>query len=612
MKFNEAQMKAVNHKEGPAMVLAGPGSGKTTVITHRVKNLIEEGVHPEKIMVVTFTKAAAVHMQKKFFSIMSGEDWVRGSYPVTFGTFHSIYFRILKLSGRYKSENILSSKMQSDIIREIAIRKKIEVSSMNDFVQNIIGEIGNVKGNMISIEEYNPLCCRKENFEIVFEEYEKELVAENRIDFDDILLKCFDMLRSDRNLCEKWQEVFEYILIDEFQDINRVQYEIIKLLAEPQNNIFIVGDDDQSIYGFRGACPEIMFDFGNDYKEAKRILLNINYRSKKQIVDLSEKLIKNNTKRFNKDITSANSKGQKPDVRKFETQHDELLYVCNLIKKCMTAGISADEIAILVRNNSQIPIIKNFLKENDLNICGGKTEKGMYENGVGKDIISYVGAALKYKSVELRDNEELIYVLNKPARLISRGVISRDNMNFAELKKVYGHNSEALKSIRKLEFDLGMIAKLNPRSAFNYIINGVGYEKYLTDYAREKRIKLRTLKKQLDEIKWDCQKYNTLKEWIEGAEKQDMESKNQKEKNAVNIMTMHGAKGLEFEVVIIVDAIQGIIPTSKAVREREFEEERRLFYVAVTRAKSILCIYAVTKSLGCEVEPSMFINESIG
>lgn len=610
MEFNEAQMRAVNHKEGPAMVLAGPGSGKTTVITHRVKKLIEGGVSPEKIMVVTFTKAAAVHMQKKFFSIMSGENWIKGSYPVTFGTFHSIYFRILKLSGRYKSENILSTKMQNDIIREIVIRKKIEAPSMCDFVQGIVGEIGNIKGNMIPPEEYNPLCCEREKFKIVYEEYEKELAAGNKIDFDDILLKCYEMLKNNRELCEKWQEIFEYILVDEFQDINRVQYEIIKLLAEPQNNIFIVGDDDQSIYGFRGACPEIMFDFEKDYVEVERILLNVNYRSKKEIVKLSENLIKNNIKRFDKNIVSANGEGLKPDVRKFETQYDELMYVCELIKNNIEKGVPPKEIAILVRNNSQIPVIKNILKENSVSISGGKTENGIYENGVGKDIISYIKAAMTYKNVELGNNADLIYILNKPARLVSRQIISKENMNFTQLKKIYGHNAESLKCIRKLEFDLNMISKLNPGAAFLYIKNGVGYEKYLEDYAREKKIKSGELKKQLETIRRDSDKYETLKEWVEGAEKKDTEQKTKKE-NDVNIMTMHSAKGLEFEIVIIVDVIQGIIPTSKAVREREFEEERRLFYVAVTRAKSILGIYTIEKSLGCEVDASMFINESI-
>ncbi|WP_302630150.1 ATP-dependent helicase [uncultured Eubacterium sp.] len=610
MEFNEAQMRAVNHKEGPAMVLAGPGSGKTTVITHRVKKLIEGGVSPEKIMVVTFTKAAAVHMQKKFFSIMSGENWIKGSYPVTFGTFHSIYFRILKLSGRYKSENILSTKMQNDIIREIVIRKKIEAPSMCDFAQGIVGEIGNIKGNMIPPEEYNPLCCEREKFKIVYEEYEKELAAGNKIDFDDILLKCYEMLKNNRELCEKWQEIFEYILVDEFQDINRVQYEIIKLLAEPQNNIFIVGDDDQSIYGFRGACPEIMFDFEKDYVEVERILLNVNYRSKKEIVKLSENLIKNNIKRFDKNIVSANGEGLKPDVRKFETQYDELMYVCELIKNNIEKGVPPKEIAILVRNNSQIPVIKNILKENSVSISGGKTENGIYENGVGKDIISYIKAAMTYKNVELGNNADLIYILNKPARLVSRQIISKENMNFTQLKKIYGHNAESLKCIRKLEFDLNMISKLNPGAAFLYIKNGVGYEKYLEDYAREKKIKSGELKKQLETIRRDSGKYETLKEWVEGAEKKDTEQKTKKEID-VNIMTMHSAKGLEFEIVIIVDVIQGIIPTSKAVREREFEEERRLFYVAVTRAKSILGIYTIEKSLGCEVDASMFINESI-
>ena len=541
---------------------------------------------------------------------MSGENWIKGSYPVTFGTFHSIYFRILKLSGRYKSENILSTKMQNDIIREIVIRKKIEAPSMCDFAQGIVGEIGNIKGNMIPPEEYNSLCCEREKFKIVYEEYEKELAAGNKIDFDDILLKCYEMLKNNRELCEKWQEIFEYILVDEFQDINRVQYEIIKLLAEPQNNIFIVGDDDQSIYGFRGACPEIMFDFEKDYVEVERILLNVNYRSKKEIVKLSENLIKNNIKRFDKNIVSANGEGVKPDVRKFETQYDELMYVCELIKNNIEKGIPPKEIAILVRNNSQIPVIKNILKENSISISGGKTENGIYENGVGKDIISYIKAAMTYKNVELGNNADLIYILNKPARLVSRQIISKENMNFTQLKKIYGHNAESLKCIRKLEFDLNMISKLNPGAALLYIKNGVGYEKYLEDYAREKKIKSGELKKQLETIRRDSGKYETLKEWVEDAEKKDTEQKTKKE-NDVNIMTMHSAKGLEFEIVIIVDVIQGIIPTSKAVREREFEEERRLFYVAVTRAKSILGIYTIEKSLGCEVDASMFINESI-
>ena len=297
-------------------------------------------------------------------------------------------------------------------------------------------------------------------------------------------------------------------------------------------------------------------------------------------------------------------------MRKFETQYDELMYVCELIKNNIEKGVPPKEIAILVRNNSQIPVIKNILKENSVSISGGKTENGIYENGVGKDIISYIKAAMTYKNVELGNNADLIYILNKPARLVSRQIISKENMNFTQLKKIYGHNAESLKCIRKLEFDLNMISKLNPGAAFLYIKNGVGYEKYLEDYAREKKIKSGELKKQLETIRRDSGKYETLKEWVEGAEKKDTEQKTKKE-NDVNIMTMHGAKGLEFEIVIIVDVIQGIIPTSKAVREREFEEERRLFYVAVTRAKSILGIYTIEKSLGCEVDASMFINESI-
>lgn len=606
MNFNENQIKAVSHKLGPAMVLAGPGSGKTTIITHRIKNLIESGVPPEKILVVTFTKAAAIHMQKKFFHIMQGKNWIRGSYPVSFGTFHSIFFRILKLTKNYKGENILGESEKFQILREIVLRKKIEASNMNDFLQNIAGEISKVKSNMADINSFEPQCCNQETFQCVFKEYEKVLAYEGKIDFDDMLLKCYQLFQEKPQILERWQQIFEYILIDEFQDINYVQYEVIKMLALPQNNLFVVGDDDQSIYGFRGACPELMFQFEKDFVGYEKIILNKNYRSSKKIVEMSERLICNNSHRYEKNMQADFIGEVDPEVKLFKTQFEELEYIVQKIKKLKGEGIAENEITILVRNNSQIPEIQKFLYNREIIVNGEHGNKFIYESVVAKDIIAYVKASLSYQNIDIRNNQELIYILNKPVRYIGRHILAQENMNFHKLKEMYGQSLEIKKNIEKLEFDLQMLSKLKPFAAVLYIEKGIGYEKYLREYAKEKHIRISVLQKQLEEIKKDCCKYDTLEKWLNNIVEVDEEKI---PTDNIKIMTMHSAKGLEFEAVFIVDVNQGIIPTSKAVRNRDYEEERRVFYVAVTRAKKILGVYAVTESLGCRAEPSMFLNE---
>lgn len=597
--------------EGPAIVLAGPGSGKTTVITHRIKNLIEKGVSPEKIMVVTFTKAAAVHMQKKFFGIMDGENWVKGSYPVTFGTFHSIYYKILRLSCGYRGDNIITDRMQYDILKEIILRKKIEAGNTFDFIQNILGEIGKVKGNMIDLQEYEPKCCKMEDFMLIFQEYENALEAERRMDFDDILLNCHKLFVERPDVLRKWQNIFQYILIDEFQDINMIQYQVVKMLALPENNLFIVGDDDQSIYGFRGACPEIMPQFMTEFENGKKIIMNINYRSTPEIVNASEKLIKNNHKRLQKNIVSNHHHGKEVDVRQFKNQTEELNYTVKMIQQLISNGIKIEDMAILVRNNSQILQIENFLKNKNINSSGAKKKQNnMYKGQIAQDIISYVKAALSYQQMPLRENEHFIRIMNKPYRYISRQVIGSRPVNFEELINIYSHSREVLNHIKQLQFHLDMIAKLNPAAAVMYIRNGTGYEKYLRQYAMEHKLDFADLNKQMEDINSDAHRFNTLNAWLENSEN-GVSNELKSDNRGINIMTMHGAKGLEYKAVFLLDVNQGIIPTSKALREKDFEEERRVFYVALTRAAEILCVYGIAESLGCEVEMSVFAKEII-
>lgn len=608
--FNKSQIQAISHMDGPAMVLAGPGSGKTTVITHRIKNLIEKAeVRPENILVVTFTKAAAISMQKRFSTLMNGGK----GQLVTFGTFHSVFYKILRKSRRYEATEILSERQKTDYIREIIGRYGISSNDISELSQNIINDIGNIKGNMLNAQEYEPSCCKKEDFIKVYNAYNLELKKDGKMDFDDILRECYLLLCENHTIIEQWRELYKYILIDEFQDINRIQMNIIELLASPLNNIFVVGDDDQSIYGFRGARPEIMIEFKDYYPEAELIVLDVNYRSTQSIINVAGRVIENNKTRLDKCAHANNDKDFQPDIRKFRNQVEELKFVVSKIKKYENQGISLSEMAILVRNNSQIQEISSFLKNRKIEAESGKHRSNIYNGMVAKDILSYVRGALKFDGTYF--NEDLIYVLNKPQRYISRQVVLSVNMNISAVRRIYSKNN-----IDSFLFHIEMIRKLPPQAALSYIRKGAGYEEYLRLYAIENNIPMSGLLKQLEQLVQECSKFNTLEQWINSIDSaQNSEGQNFGKKssgeggtnNRINIMTMHGSKGLEFKAVFIVDANQGIIPTSKALRERDFEEERRLFYVAITRAIDYLNIYAVEERLGCPIEVSMFVEEML-
>lgn len=647
--FNKSQIQAISHVGGPALVLAGPGSGKTTVITHRVKNLIEkEKVPGENILVVTFTKAAAVSMEKRFLMLMRECGVKNTGNLVSFGTFHSVFYRILRHSKGYETGDILSERDKSDYIKEIILRHGIYCDDISEMTQNIINEISRVKGNLSEVESYEPECCRKEDFLKVYSDYNEEMKKNGKLDFDDILYKCYAALENDKKMLKFWQNQYKYILIDEFQDINQIQMRIIELLAKPHNNLFVVGDDDQSIYGFRGARPEIIIDFKNKYPDTEQIVLDVNYRSTPEIVEISKKLIKNNQVRLEKSANAAAESGEEPDLRCFGNQLDEFRFVAEKIKEYEKDGIKTSDIAILVRNNSQIPEIIKFFKNKMICTNSKNTRTGIYESMVGKDIMAYIKGALEFDGKRL--NENLMYILNKPQRYISRQVVVKQNFVVENIKRFYNEknqkqynekqfytdkngdiNSEkniyedrnndsynssgnvAINNMDKFIFGINMIRKLPPFAAINYIRKGTGYEDYLRNYAIDNNMRVLGLLKQLDEIQKNAAGFSTLESWVKSIEDEYIEKTESvtKENVGVNIMTMHSSKGLEFQVVFILDANQGIIPTSKALRQRDFEEERRLFYVAMTRAIKELNIYSVKERLGCPVQISMFVEELV-
>ena len=346
MSLNHAQTEAVAHNEGPCMVLAGPGSGKTLTIAKRIEYLIMKyKVRPEEILVITFTKYAAQEMKERTRRICGPS-----SYAVTFGTFHGIYYGILKWAYRLEPSNLLTDeekyRMLRTLLPKVGWDQEPETDEEKDYLQELAAEIGNVKNNCMAIEDYEPVKYTTEKFRALYKDYEEEKKKCRKIDFEDMLIQCRDLFFNYPDILKKWQDKFRYILVDEFQDINQVQYDVIRMLAAPENNLFIVGDDDQSIYGFRGAKPGIMKDFMQDYPEAKRILLDINYRSNAHIVKGALRVIGHNKDRYEKKIQPFREAQETVHVQETLDPLDESKYILKEIQKYMKKGVDLKQMAV--------------------------------------------------------------------------------------------------------------------------------------------------------------------------------------------------------------------------------------------------------------------------
>ena len=610
--FNHQQRMAVEHVDHPCLVLAGPGSGKTTVITHRTKKLIEEeGISPSNILVITFTKAAAMEMQQRFLQLMGGKR-----LPVSFGTFHAVYFQILKYAYNYRAENIIREEKKYEILRNIVHKTELDISDENEFVANLISEISNVKGEMLDVAYYYSKNCPEEVFKKIFREYNDTLIRANLIDFDDMLVMCYELLTKRKDILKLWQDKYRYILIDEFQDINRVQYEVIRLLAKPQDNLFIVGDDDQSIYRFRGARPEIMLNFEKDYPEAKKIILDTNYRSTPEIVAAAGKLIRNNKKRFEKQIRAERENGSKPVILPFDNVYKECNYILEEIEQLIAKGLTYQDMAVLYRANTNPRTLLEKLMEHNIPFCMKDVIPNLYDHFIAKDIIAYINAAVDFREKGVMKRGDMLRLINRPKRYISRDVFPRAEVNLEDVKRFYQDKGYVLERISKLEYDLAMIRNMNPYAAIQYIRHGIGYEEYLTEYAEYRRMKPEELYDVLEELSEAAKPYKTYQEWFKKIEEYGEELKKQarerqEKKDGITLATMHSSKGLEYRAVFIIDANETITPHKKALLPEDIEEERRLFYVAVTRAKDWLYICHCRERYGKETDVSRFVEEMV-
>ena len=608
MSLNQAQAEAVAHKNGPCMVLAGPGSGKTLTIAKRIEYLITKyKVRPEEILVITFTKYAANEMKNRFRQIIG-----TSGVPVTFGTFHGIYYGILKWAYGLNQANLLLEEEKIQLIKQIAVSMDwgeiSDAEEEKDILEELAIEIGNVKNNCYDIQFYESSRYGTNRFRELYQSYEKEKRKLRKIDFEDMLVMCRDLFRSRPDILEKWQKKFRYILVDEFQDVNQAQYDVVRMLAEPENNLFVVGDDDQSIYGFRGAKPGIMMEFRKNYPESKQILLNINYRSTAHIVRGALRVIAHNQERYEKEIISKKKPGETIHVQEVKDPVEESKYVLEKIKEYVAQGLPYHQIAVLYRTNLDARALSETLMEYQIPFTMKEYLNNIYDHFVGIDISSYF-----HLSQGDYDRKYFLQVANRPKRYIGRDSLSGDKISYESLRNFYCDKDWMMDRIDQLEWDMKMIQNKTPFAAIQYIRKSIGYDEFLKEYAAYRKISLEEIMNVLDEIQQNSREFQTIREWFVHVDnyREMLEKQREKKesKEGVALMTIHGAKGLEYDSVFIIESNEGSIPYKKAKTPYDIEEERRLFYVAMTRAKRKLIISYVKEKNGKDINPSRFVEE---
>ena len=603
-QLSEGQRAAVMHGLGPMMVLAGPGSGKTTVIIHRVNYMITEmHIDPSKILVITFSKSATEEMRRRFISLTGN-----AGAGVTFSTFHALFYRIIR--SRYMPQGIIDEAERREAIKNIL--NAMDPETDDEFLQSVSNEISILKNDLIDLDLYYPISMGADEFRKTVRAYESYKEQKGSIDFDDMLVKCYEMLTDKRQL-RIWQEKYPYILVDEFQDICYAQYKCICLLAGKQGNLFIVGDDDQSIYRFRGARPEFLLRFPEDFPGAQAVL-DINYRSTEPVIHFCNNVISRNKTRYSKIMTGTKRKGPEPVIIKSENANAEAVEIGRRVKSKLAKGHPPEDIAVIYRVNMQARSLTDAFTNLNIPYQVKDEASSIYEHWISKDIYAYLRL-----SYDRNAGNCCLRIINKPKRYISSAALALAKKGkqglIANLYNQKQLQVWQLARIEELIFNLNNISKRRPSDAIKYIRDIVGYKDYLDEYGQYRKIGISGLIEVLNELQEAAEPFLKNTEFTAHMENAAIASKNRKkgsikegQPSGVLLSTMHSAKGLEFETVFIAGAVEGSIPHEKSKTEPEIEEERRLLYVGLTRAKRNLYISIIRKRYETEVKPTRFLQ----
>lgn len=564
-------------------------------------------MEPDQILVVTFSKAAAVEMRERFCDLMEGRR-----VPVRFGTFHSVFFQMLQMAYHYEAKDIATNAIKYRLLEEALLETQFEVEDKKEFLEDIEKEISKVKGDGIDLDSYYSTNCPEQVFRDIYRGYQKGLQSRRMLDFDDMVLYTYELLSAREDILARWQEQFRFILIDEFQDINRLQYENIRMLAEPENNIFIVGDDDQSIYGFRGARPDIMLSFPKHYPDAERVELGMNYRSSNQILRAAGRLIGHNRTRFKKALTAAEGNGEGVHISACRDLYSESARIIKEIRRYAGQGIAYENMAVLYRTNMQMRTLAGKLMEQGIPFTMKEYLPNMFETWLARDLLCYMEIAMGSTA-----REKFLKICNRPVRYLSRAAFETPEVSFDEIRAYYKRKQQfwMCKKIDDFEEELDVIRTMSPYAALHYIRKGIGYDEFLKEYAKDRGVDVSDWFELLEEIQETARDMAGIPQWLAFAESygeqlEQIRKENSNQKNGgVQLMTMHGSKGLEFEVVFVPTINEGVSPYRKAKKAGEIEEERRMLYVAMTRAKHYLHLSFVRERYQKTVEPSRFLSE---
>ena len=611
-KLNDKQKEAVMHIDGPCLVLAGAGSGKTKVLTERIVNLINNGVSPYNILAITFTNKAAREMRERVYNSIEEE-----ANKIFIGTFHSLGLKIVRenagVIGYSNNVTILDRDDVNTLIKRFM--KELNLDTEHYPVKSILNKISFAKNEGLSPEEFDkfakaPLdmaACK------VYKMYESALKRSNSVDFDDLLILPLRIFKKDKSVLEKYQEHFKYILVDEYQDTNMVQYDMCKLLASKYRNLFVVEDMDQSIYSFRFANYMNVINFEKDNKDAKVIVLDENYRSTNNILNAANDVIKNNKERKEKNLWSSKGDGDKIKYIRCDNELEEASTVVRLTKELLDKGEKPSEIAVLYRTNGQSRVFEEaFLKENiPFKIVGSYF---FYNRKEIKDLISYMH--LIYNN---NDDASLERVINVPRRGIGSKTIERlrseASISDKSMFEVVSSGKEL--GFKNLIIDLTNESKNTDLVGLvDVILDKTGIRKKLEEKNDlESEIRLENLN-EFKSIALAFQEKGifSLEEFLENISLVSDKNEYKEVDDGINLMTLHSAKGLEFNDVFLVGMEEGIFPHNRSFEsESELEEERRLCYVGITRAKEHLWLMnAKKRTLFGQVSmnfPSRFIKE---
>ena len=606
MLENKAQEEAIHTVNKQVLVIACPGSGKTTTLLRRIHYMVTEaGISAAQILMITFTKAAADEMNKRYVSMY-------GDNPgVTFATIHSLCFSIVKKYGK-KNVSVLSD---IEIYNYFNYRVKYldQINDKDNFVADVILDISVMKNNMISLSDYEPACTdNKELFASLYTGYEKYKEKESKVDFDDMLVMAKDILDNEPEVLLYLKNRYSYIQVDEYQDTNYIQRDIIYKLAGKEGNLAVVGDDDQSIYMFRGARPEIMLNFSKDYPECKVIHMSTNYRSLKEIIKTADHVVKHNSQMFAKDFYGAREEKGKVFFRNYLNNTSQLGGVLHKVRELLEQGVKPEQIAILYRTNKEsMPFAEYFMREKIPFQCNERL-KSKYHHWIFQDIQAYWKLSRGKK-----DKISFQRILNHPNRYFYGKAFHSVDPNLSSLKQAVweqkgGVHWQLQKGLENAETLFQHFKILNtfskPEVFMNYLYKATGYNDYLKEYAKLRKLDVKELTVVWNNLLDEAKLYGSWDAWGRYivAYNRQLQQAN-KSKDGITLSTMHRAKGLEWDYVFIINCVDGTIPHSNAMTPEEIEEERRLFYVAMTRAKDFLYLSAY-KEDGKDIS-SPFIEE---